>query len=192
MAKGRVRPAGLAAPILLNIADAYILRVRGGEMGEGTETFSFGSGLGLKLRIMLTSILVFGAIAAIVGFIIYATGIGGSGSVFFWLLVSVLMLGVQWWLGPTIIRWATGAKELKEGDAPELFGMVRTLSSKAGLPMPKLYVVKNPTPNAFAFGRTQSDSGIAVHTGLMSMLDKNEVEGVLVAEPVSISTHVLC
>jgi hypothetical protein len=72
--------------------------------------FSFNPGIGMQLRILLTSVLVFGAIAAIIGFILYATGIAGSGSIFFWLLVSVVMIGVQWYLGPNIIKWATGTK----------------------------------------------------------------------------------
>ncbi len=144
--------------------------------------FSFNPGMGMQLRILLTSVLVFGAIAAIIGFILYATGIAGSGGIFFWLLVSVVMVGVQWYLGPNIIRWATGAKEMKKENAPELFEIVQRLTLKARLPMPKLYLVNNPSPNAFAFGRTQSDSGIAVHFGLLKMLDKNELEGVLAHE----------
>ncbi len=143
---------------------------------------SFNPGIGMQLRIMLTSILVFGLVAAIIGFILYSTGIAGSGSVFFWLLVSLVMVGVQWYLGPNIIKWATGAKELKREGAPELFDIVKRLTSKAGLPMPKLYLVNNPTPNAFAFGRTQSDSNIAVHAGLMQLLSKDEIEGVLAHE----------
>jgi len=112
----------------------------------------------------------------------YYTGIAGSGSIVFWLAVSLLMVGVQWWLGPVIIKWATGAKTLEQKDAPELFEIIQKLSKKAGLPMPTLYIVNQPSPNAFAFGRTQSDAGIAVHTGLLSVLDKNEIEGVLAHE----------
>ncbi|MCX6772201.1 MAG: zinc metalloprotease HtpX, partial [Candidatus Micrarchaeota archaeon] len=143
---------------------------------------SFNPGWGMRLRIMITSLLVFGVIAAVIGFILYATGIAGSGSIFFWLLVSLVMVGVQWWLGPVIIKWATGAKEMKREQAPEIFEMVQKLTSKAHLPMPKLFLVNNPTPNAFAFGRTQSDSNIAVHTGLLSVLNKEELEGVLAHE----------
>ena len=143
---------------------------------------SFNPGWGMCLRIMLTSLLVFGLIAAIIGFILYATGIAGSGSIFFWLLVSFVMIGVQWYLGPVIIKWATGAKELKREQAPELFDIVQKLTGKANLPMPKLFIVNNPTPNAFAFGRTQKDSNIAVHTGLLSVLSKDEIEGVLAHE----------
>lgn len=147
----------------------------------GTDA-GFKPGLGMQLRIFITSILVFGVVAAIIGLAMNAAGISGSGSIFFWLLVSLVMLAVQWYLGPVIIKWATGAKELKRENAPELFEIVQKLTQKAKLPMPKLYVVNNPTPNAFAFGRTQTDSGIAVHAGLLQVLNKEEVEGVLAHE----------
>jgi heat shock protein HtpX len=127
-------------------------------------------------------VLVFGLVAAVIGLLLNALGFSGSGSIFMWVLVSFAMIGVQWYFGPVIIKWATGAKELKREAAPELFEMVHRLTQKARLPMPKLYVVNNPSPNAFAFGRSQSDSGIAVHAGLLSALNKEEVEGVLAHE----------
>jgi heat shock protein HtpX len=149
----------------------------------------FDPGWGMRLRIMLTSVLVFGLVAGILGLFLYWSGLAGSGSIFFWLLVSLVMVGAQWWLGPVIIKWATGAKELKHEQAPEIFEIAGRLTKKAGLPMPKLYVVNNPTPNAFAFGRTQSDSNIAVHAGLLSVLNKGEVEGVLAHEIGHINNH---
>lgn len=139
-------------------------------------------GWGMRIRIMLTSVLVFGIIAIVIAVLMNLAGITGSGSIFFWMLISFLMLGVQWWLGPVIIKWSTGAKELKRENAPEIFEIVERLTSKAKLPMPKLFIVNNPTPNAFAFGRTQKDSNIAVHVGLMNVLTKEEVEGVLAHE----------
>ena len=142
----------------------------------------FNPGWGMQLRIMLTSVLVFGAIAAIIAALMFFTGISGSGSIFFWMLISLVMLAVQWWLGPVIIKWATGAKEMKRENAPQIFEMVEKLTAKAKLPMPKLYIVNNASPNAFAFGRTQKDSNIAVHTGLLQVLSKDEVEGVLAHE----------
>jgi heat shock protein HtpX len=142
----------------------------------------FNPGWGMRIRVLVTSVLVFGLVAAVIGLLLNALGFGGSGSIFMWILVSLVMIGVQWYFGPTIIKWSTGAKELKRENAPELFDMVQRLTQKARLPMPKLYMVNNPTPNAFAFGRTQSDSGIAVHAGLLSALNKDEVEGVLAHE----------
>ena len=134
------------------------------------------------MRILATSVLVFGLITLIVALALSALGLEGSGSILVWVAVSFVMIGVQWYLGPVIIKWASGAKELKQNDAPELFEIVKKLTGKAGLPMPKLYLVNNPSPNAFAFGRTQTDSNIAVHSGLLSVLNKEEIEGVLAHE----------
>ena len=136
----------------------------------------------MRLRVIATTILVFGLVAAVIGLFMNAMGYGGSGSIIVWASASFVMIGVQWYFGPVIIKWATGAKELKRESAPAIFDMVRRLTQKARLPMPKLYIVNNPSPNAFAFGRTQSDSGIAVHSGLLSALSKDEVEGVLAHE----------
>ena len=142
----------------------------------------FNPGWGIRIRVMLTSILVFGLVAAVIGLLINMAGFGGSNSIFVWMAASFAMIGIQWYFGPNIIKWSTGAKELKREDAPALFEIVQRLTQKARLPMPKLYMVSNPTPNAFAFGRTQSDSNIAVHAGLLSALNKDEVEGVLAHE----------
>ena len=142
----------------------------------------FNPGWGMQLRVLVTSLLVFGLVAAVIGLLLNYLGFGGSGSILMWILVSFVMIGVQWYFGPTIIKWATGAKEMKREDAPEIYEIVQRLTQKARLPMPKLYLVNNPTPNAFAFGRTQSDSNIAVHAGLLSVLNKDEIEGVLAHE----------
>jgi len=142
----------------------------------------FNPGWGMRLRVMLTSILVFGLVAAVIGLLINMAGFGGSNSIFVWMAASFVMIGIQWYFGPNIIRWSTGAKELKRESAPEIFEIVQRLAQKARLPMPKLYMVNNPTRNAFAFGRTQSSSNIAVHAGLLSALNKDEVEGVLAHE----------
>lgn len=137
---------------------------------------------GLNLRMMIVSALVFGAIAAIFGIIILAMGFTGSGSIFIWLGFSFAMLLVQWYLGPIIVVWSTGAREVKEGAMPELRAIIEKYAKLAEIPVPKLYLVENNTPNAFAFGRTQKSSAIAVHTGLLRMLSKEEVEGVIAHE----------
>jgi len=142
----------------------------------------FNPGWGMRLRVMVTSILVFGLVAAVMGLLINAMGFGGSNNIFVWMSVSFAIIGIQWYFGPAIIKWSTGAKELKRENAPEIFDIVQKLTQKARLPMPKLYMVNNPTPNAFAFGRTQSSSNIAVHAGLLSALNRDEVEGVLAHE----------
>ena len=76
-----------------------------------------------------------------------------------------------------------GAREIKEkNDFPEFWNTVENLSITAGLPMPKLFVIDDPAPNAFATGRNKDHAVIAVTTGLLPLLNKSELEGVLAHE----------
>ncbi len=134
----------------------------------------------LNLTMALTTALVFGVVAGILGAILWLFGVQGGWLL--WLGVSLLMLGLQWYFGPNLIKWMTRAREVPASEAPQLHAMVEELARKAGLPKPTLLLVQNPTPNAFAFGRTQSSSHIAVHTGLLEVLDKDEAYAVLAHE----------
>ncbi len=136
----------------------------------------------LNLTIWLTSALVFGVIAAILGAVFLYAGLFDSLGIVGWLFVSLLFIGIQWWVSPWLIRTVSGAKELSAKDAPELHALISKLAKDAGIPAPKLYFVNDRSPNAFAFGRTQSDAGIAVHDGLLKTLEKDEIEAVLAHE----------
>lgn len=136
----------------------------------------------LNIIILATSALVFGAIAGVLALILYLSGLSGSVGIGAWLLFSLAMIGVQWYLGPSLIRWATGARELSRPDAPELHAVVERYAGLAGIPKPKIYFVNDPAPNAFAFGRTQGSAGLAVHTGLLRTLNRDEVEAVIAHE----------
>ncbi len=72
-----------------------------------------------------------------------------------------------------------GAKEVSEAEAPELYSIVRTLSQRAGLPMPKVYIIESEQPNAFATGRSPKHGVVAVTTGIMRILSREELEGVI-------------
>lgn len=136
----------------------------------------------LNLIIMITTVLVFGTVAAILGVVVLASGMAENYGVFAWLGISLVMLFVQWYFGPALIKWITKAKEVKESEAPEIHAMLASLAKQAGIPKPKLYFVQDNSPNAFAFGRTQGSSGIAVHAGLLQALNKQEVEAVIAHE----------
>ena len=75
-----------------------------------------------------------------------------------------------------------GAKPVEKKDAPELYRIVENLCITAGLPMPKVYIVNDPAPNAFATGRDPKHAVVAVNSGLLEVLDKQELEGVLAHE----------
>ena len=71
------------------------------------------------------------------------------------------------------------AREVDRASAPELYGLVEKLAGRAGLPMPRVYIINEDAPNAFATGRNPSNAAVAVTTGLMRVLDYNEISGVL-------------
>ncbi len=129
---------------------------------------------------IITLGLVFAVVAGIMAVVLWATG--NWGGIWFPILLSAVMLFIQWWFGPALIRMITRAKEVSQQEEPFLHEVIGKLAQQAGLPKPKIYVVENPTPNAFAFGRTRGSSGIAVHRGLLRMLDRNEIEAVLAHE----------
>ena len=76
----------------------------------------------------------------------------------------------------------TGARELSSAEAPQLHSMIRRLADRAGIPMPKVYITPSRQPNAFATGRNPQHAAVAVTAGLMQILNRDEVEGVLAHE----------
>lgn len=89
---------------------------------------------------------------------------------------------LSYWFSHKIVLAMTGAKEASREANRELWNIVENLSITAGLPMPKLYIINDPVPNAFATGRDKKHAVVAVSTGLMNVLDRNEMEGVIAHE----------
>lgn len=85
----------------------------------------------------------------------------------------------SYWFSDKIVLKMYGAKEVTEKEAPELYGIVRRLAQKAELPMPKVYMMHQNQPNAFATGRNPSHAAVAVTTGIMRILSSEELEGVI-------------
>lgn len=99
------------------------------------------------------------------------------------LIFSVVMNFFSYWFSDKIALSMAGAKELKSrSEHTEFWNAAENLSIASGLPMPKLYIINDPLPNAFATGRNKNNSVIAATTGLLSMLNKNELEGVVAHE----------
>lgn len=106
----------------------------------------------------------------------------GSGGMMFFLLFSVIMNFAGYWWSDKIAVKMTRSEPVSENQAPELYAMVRTLSQNAGLPMPRIYMSPSPQPNAFATGRNPNNAVVAVTDGLMRLLSRDEIEGVLAHE----------
>lgn len=97
-------------------------------------------------------------------------------------ILALIMNGVSYWFSDKITLAMTGARPVTPEEAPELYAIVRDVASKAGLPMPKVYVVPSGSPNAFATGRDPSHAAVAVTGGIMDILNRYQLEGVLAHE----------
>jgi heat shock protein HtpX len=93
--------------------------------------------------------------------------------------LPILFILFQYLIGPAIVKMSTRLQYLKPGDNPWLESTVKELADKSAIPMPKLAIVPDNTPNAFVFGRTASTATLAVHEGLLKNLNEEEVKGVI-------------
>jgi heat shock protein HtpX len=106
---------------------------------------------------------------------------GATGMVVALAFAGVMNLGAWWWSDRLVLRMY-GAHEVSEAAAPELHAIVRALALRAGIPMPRVYVIPEDAPNAFATGRSPQHAAVAVTEGLMRRLDPSEIAGVLAHE----------
>lgn len=107
---------------------------------------------------------------------------GGQDGAFIMFLISLFINFITYWNCDKIALYTYNAKQLSQSDVPELFDLVRQISVKAEIPMPRLYVVPTSVPNAFATGRNPENAAVAVTEGILQLLDKDELEGVLAHE----------
>lgn len=107
---------------------------------------------------------------------------GGTGGALIALLVAAGMNLVTYWNADRIVLSMHGAKEVDAASAPDFYGLVAELAQRANLPMPKVYLVDSPNPNAFATGRDPEHAAVAATTGLLAMLTREEVAGVMAHE----------
>jgi heat shock protein HtpX len=106
----------------------------------------------------------------------------GQGGLMMALVFAALMnFGAYWWSDKVILRMY-GAQAVTEAQAPALHGLVRELAIRAGLPMPRVYIVPQETPNAFATGRNPAHGAVAVTEGLTRLLDREELAAVVAHE----------
>jgi heat shock protein HtpX len=97
-------------------------------------------------------------------------------------ILSILMSWLSYFYSDKMVIAMTGAKEVSRENYRELYNIVENLCITAGLPMPKIYIINDPQPNAFATGRNPKNSAIAVTSGLLEILDRSELEGVIAHE----------
>ncbi|MDP1853483.1 MAG: zinc metalloprotease HtpX [Candidatus Omnitrophota bacterium] len=130
----------------------------------------------LKLRMFLLTLVLFGIIYSVVSMAAYAVGVS---DINFYIIFSVLLLFIQYMIGPKIVEWSMGVKYIKEGEQPELRTMVANLARAAEIPVPRIGISEISLPNAFAFGRWKKDGRICVTRGILNLVDRDELRAVL-------------
>lgn len=108
--------------------------------------------------------------------------IGGQGGVMFAFIFAAVMNLGAWWFSDSIALRMAGAREVTREQAPELYNLVESLAKNANLPMPRVYIIQTDVPNAFATGRSPKKAAVAATTGIMRVLSREELAGVMAHE----------
>src|SRR5262245_24278485 len=133
-----------------------------------------------------TAILLAGLTALFMGAGYLVGGPSGALIAFF---AAAAMNFIAYWNSDKLVLRMHGAQEVDEHTAPEFVHLVAELADRAGLPMPRVFVMDNPQPNAFATGRNPQNAAVVATTGLLGMLSRDEVAGVISHELAHIKHH---
>ncbi len=131
------------------------------------------------MNMIRTAALMAAMTALFVGIGFLIGGVAGLGIAF---TIATVMNGFAYWKSDQMVLAMYGAREVDEATAREYYRTVRQLAQNANLPMPKVYLIENPQPNAFATGRNPENAAVAATTGLLKMLSPQEVAGVMAHE----------
>jgi heat shock protein HtpX len=131
------------------------------------------------MNYLRTAMLLAGLTALFMG-VGYLIG-GGSGALIALLIAAVMNL-FTYWNSDRLVLSMHGAQEVDPASAPDLYRLVAELAQRAGLPMPRVYIMDNPQPNAFATGRNPQNAAVAITTGLLQNLSGDELAGVIAHE----------
>jgi heat shock protein HtpX len=126
---------------------------------------------GLRTAILMAAL---GGLLVAIGY-----AIGGVGGATGFLAIALLLNFIFFWFSDKIALRSAGAKPISESEAPQLYQMVRELTTRADLPMPSLYVIPSDQPNAFATGRNPNHAAVAVTSGITKLLSEDELRGVI-------------
>jgi heat shock protein HtpX len=131
------------------------------------------------MNVMRTGVLLAGLVAL---FLAVGYLLGGQTGMLIALVFSVGMNAFAYWNSDRMVLSMHDAREIDRAASPEFYDMIARLARNAGLPMPKIYVMDNPQPNAFATGRDPEHAAVAATTGLLANLSHDEIEGVMAHE----------
>ena len=139
-----------------------------------TTTKRSNYGAAIRTTILLASLMGL--------FVVIGALIGGPETALMFLIFGAIFNFFAYWFSDKIALRMARAKPVEESEAPRLYQMMRELTTRAGLPMPKLYVIPQEQPNAFATGRNPEHSAVAVTQGILKLLSEDELRGVLAHE----------
>lgn len=130
----------------------------------------------LKLRMWMTSILMFTIVYILV---MLAGTYLGVRSYMVWLVASLIIVFLQYWFGPSLVKGSMNVRPLSEAEAPHIHQMVAELAEEAGIPKPEVGLSEVNIPNAFAYGRSKRSGHIAITRPILGLLDRDELRAVL-------------
>jgi heat shock protein HtpX len=130
----------------------------------------------LQIRMYILTVVLFGILYAIVAIIGSYLGIG---SFLFYGIAAMVMMFIQYMIGPKIVEWSMGVRYVSEKEAPGLHKMVAELAEKANIKKPRVCISEMRMPNAFAFGRWQGDGRVCVTRGILDLLSEDELKAVI-------------
>ncbi|TAL53992.1 MAG: protease HtpX, partial [Nanoarchaeota archaeon] len=133
------------------------------------------AGLGNQIKTLVL-------LAVLTGLLLFVGAFFGKVGLFIALIFSIAMNFGTYWFSDKIVLWMYGAKEINPNEHKEIRELVKDVCNKANLPMPKLYIIDSNQPNAFATGRNEKHSAIAFTKGILTLLDKEELKGVIAHE----------
>lgn len=130
------------------------------------------------------TVIIMAVFVGIIGAIGYVIGtLYGRSDMLPWIMGGALIYAlIQYYFASQLAVMTTGAREIKKSDNPRMYRIVENLAITEGMPMPKIYIIDDPAPNAFATGRDPQHALIAATTGLLNIMDDKELEGVLAHE----------
>jgi heat shock protein HtpX len=126
------------------------------------------------------TVLLLGTLTGLL--VVFGNYFGGAQGMMIAFLFALVMNFGAYWFSDKIVLAMYKARQVTEAEAPELVGLVRSLSQRARLPMPKVWIVPSPAPNAFATGRNPEHAAVAVTEGLLQIMNRDQLEGVLAHE----------
>ena len=160
---------------------------------QGGNQVTFRDRIGVNRRNSLFLILAFFVFVLVLGYVIGYAWIGDPVGALFGLALALVVGTIagllSYFAGDKMVLAASRAKEITHEDAPRLFNVVEEMSIAGGLPMPKVFIIQDSAPNAFATGRDPEHASVAVTSGLLDKLDRDELQGVVAHEMAHVGNY---